>query len=150
MARSTTTWSSAGFGFAGFGARLAEQLRRRSGEDAGFTLAEAIVAFTLFLVLVTSATWWLVKTVQLTTTNRDKVAAANLATQEMERLRSEANSGQQLDLTTHAVTLHNTDYTVAPVFTPTGSCATGSSRTVSVTVSWSGGNPIRYDSVLAC
>jgi Tfp pilus assembly protein PilV len=146
MARSMTSRSSAGFGFAGFGAWLG----RRCDDDAGFTLAEAIVAFTLFLVLVTSATWWLVKTVQLTTANRDKVAAANLATQEIERLRSEANSGQQLDLTAHAVTLHNTDYTVTPVFNPTGSCATGSSRTVSVTVSWSGANPIRYDSVLAC
>jgi Tfp pilus assembly protein PilV len=148
MARSTTTRSSAGFGFAVFGARF----RRGSDEDAGFTLAEAIVAFTLFLVLVTSATWWLVKTVQLTTTNRDKVAAANLATQEMERLRSEANGGQQLDASTHTVTLHNTDYLVTPVFTPaTGTnCLTGASRAVSVTVSWPGGTPIRYDSVLAC
>jgi Tfp pilus assembly protein PilV len=146
MARSMTTRSSAGFGFAAFGARL----RRGSAEDAGFTLAEAIVAFTLFLVLVTSATWWLVKTVQLTTTNRDKVAAANLATQEIEKLRSEANGSQQLDATVHNVTLHNTNYTVTPVFTPAGSCATGASRSVSVTVSWPGGSPIRYDSVLAC
>jgi Tfp pilus assembly protein PilV len=93
MARSTTTRSSAGFGSAGSGTRC--------DDDAGFTLAEAIVAFTLFLILVTSATWWLVKTVQLTTTNRDKVAAANLATQEIERLRSEANGSQQLDATSH-------------------------------------------------
>jgi Tfp pilus assembly protein PilV len=146
MARSKTTRSSAAFGFAAFGDRVG----RRSGEDAGFTLAEAIVAFTLFLVLVTSATWWLVKTVQLTTTNRDKVAAANLATQEIERLRGEANLIQQLDATTHVVTLHNTDYTVSPVFTPAGSCAIGATRAVTVTVSWPGGNPVRYDSVLAC
>ena len=145
MARSTTTRSSAGFGSAGFDTRL-----RRADEDAGFTLAEAIVAFTLFLILVTSATWWLVKTVQLTTTNRDKVAAANLATQEIERLRSEANGSQQLDATVHTVTLHNTDYTVTPVFTPSGSCATGATRTISVTVNWPGGSSIRYDSVLAC
>src|SRR5689334_24384006 len=102
MARSTTTRSSAGFGSARFVARF-----RHDDDDAGFTLAEAIVSFTLFLILVTSATWWLVKTVQLTTTNRDKVAAANLATQEIERLRSEANGSQQLDATSHIVTLHN-------------------------------------------
>jgi type II secretory pathway pseudopilin PulG len=148
MARSTTTRSSAGFGFTRFGARL----RRRGDEDAGFTLAESIVSFTLFLILVTSATWWLVKTVQLSTANRDKIAAANLATQEIERLRGEASGTKQLDPSAHTVTLHNVVYTVTPVLTPTlaAGCATGTSRQISVSVSWAEAAPIRYDSVLAC
>lgn len=143
MPRSTTGRSSTGR----WRARLAT-------EDGGFTLAEVIVALGLFTVMATTATWGLVTTLQLTNVTKDRVAAANLAAQELERLRSENANVEQLDSTPQTVTLHGLRFTVTPKLNPAAAvdCAPGSTRQVSVVVSWNS-NPARtarYDSVLAC
>lgn len=138
MARSATARSAAGHGLS---------------DDAGFTLVETVVAFTIFMILVGSATFWLVKTIQLTGTTRNRVAAANLAAQEVETIRGAHNNGKQLDATTHDVKLHNTTFTVTPALSPGADddCPTGSTRRVTVTVTWNGSaKPVRYASVLAC
>lgn len=140
MARSMTSRSSAGHG-------------RACHPDAGFTLAESIVAFGIFIVISTAALWWLIDTVKLTGQNRDRITASALANQKLEKLRGESNAGQSLDSGTTPVTVHGITYTVTTSLTPgsTDNCDTGSSRQVSVSVTWSGASaPIRYDSVLAC
>lgn len=141
MARSLTARFAAGHGFS------------RPAGDGGFTLVETLVAFTVFMVVVGSASFWLVKTIQLTTRTRSSVVAANLAAQELEKIRSEHNTAEQLDSTAQTVVLQNTTFTVTPSLNPSlsGTCTTGSTRQVTVTVTWNGATkPVSYASVLAC
>lgn len=141
MARSMTSRLSAG------------HRRARTTEDAGFTLLESLAAFTIFIVVASAATWWLIKTVQLTGQTRDRVTAADLATQQLEKLRGESNAGQSLDSALKSVVVHNVTFSVTTSLNPgsTATCATGASRQVSVSVTWPAATtPVRYDSVLAC
>ena len=141
MARSMTSRLSAGHG------------RARRTDDRGFSLVESVTAFTIFMIVASAATWWLVKTVQLTGLTRDRVTAANLATQQLEKLRGESNAGQSLDSGAKSVVVHGGTFTVTTSLTPgsTATCATGSSRQVSISVTWPAATtPVRYDSVLAC
>lgn len=141
MARSMTSRSSAGHG------------RTCRPDDAGFTLVESIVAFAIFIVISTAALWWLIDTVKLTGENRDRITASALANQQLEKVRNESNGGQVLDSGSNPVTVHGITYTVKTTLNPisTAPCDTGSSRQLTVSVTWSGAStPIRYDSVLAC
>lgn len=141
MARSVTTRLSAGHGHA------------RTSTDSGFTILESLAAFTIFIIVASAATWWLIKTVQLTGETRDKVTAADLATQQLERLRGESNAGQSLNSDARSVVVHNVTFSVTTLLNPgsTDPCATGASRQVTVSVSWPAATaPIRYESVLAC
>jgi prepilin-type N-terminal cleavage/methylation domain-containing protein len=143
MARTMTARSSAGHG-----------LTRMMADDSGFTLAEVLVSLGLFVVISVTATYGLITTLKLTDVTKDRVVAANLATQELERLRSQNAANAQLDSTARTVTLRGQSFTVTPSLTPaaTANCATGSSRKVSVIVTWNS-NPARsarYDSVLSC
>lgn len=145
MARCATTRSAAGRGVS--------VLRARCADDRGFTLVESVVALTIFAVVAASATAWLVKTIQLTSTNRGRNAAIAIAGQQLEKIREERNSGRQLDSGTTAVTLQSASYTVTTTLNPAynASCATGATRTVSVSVTWPGNSqPVRVDSELAC
>jgi hypothetical protein len=82
------------------------------------------------------------------------VSAANLARQEIERLRGQNLSAAALDSTAIPVTLKGTTFTITPTMTPTatGTCAPGASRQVTVRVTWnnSGTRSVRYDTVLSC
>lgn len=145
MARCATTLSAAGRGVSAF--------RARAGDDRGFSLVESVVALTLFAVVAASATAWLVKTIQLTSANRGRNTAIAVAGQQLERVREERNSGRQLDAGTTAVTLQSATYTVTTTLYPAynAACQTGSTREVSVSVTWPGNiQPVRVDSELAC
>lgn len=143
MARSMTTRSSVG-----------RWLSRAVAEDSGFTLAEVLVSLGLFVVMSVTATYGLIDTVKLTNVTKTRVAAANLATQELERLRSQNAANAELDSVARTVTLHGTTFTVTPSLTPaaTADCPTGSFRNVSVVVTWNStpARNSRYDSVLSC
>jgi Tfp pilus assembly protein PilV len=143
MARSMTSRSSAG----------RRCVRAVAADDAGFTLAEVLVSLGLFMVISLTALYGLVTTLKLTNVTKDRVAAAQLATQELERLRSQ-NTKFQLDSTARTVTLHGIPFTVTPSLTPAanGNCPTGSSRKVTVIVTWNStpARSARYDSVLSC
>jgi prepilin-type N-terminal cleavage/methylation domain-containing protein len=143
MARSMTARSSAG-------RRLSEVV----ADDSGFTLAEVLVSLGLFVVISVTAMYGLITTLKLTNVTKDRVAAANLATQELERLRSQNETDAQLDSTVRTVTLRGIAFTVTPSLSPAANadCAPGSARSVSVVVTWNS-NPARnarYDSVLSC
>jgi Tfp pilus assembly protein PilV len=144
MACLTTLRSSAGLGFARFALR----------DDSGFTLVEALVAFALFIVMSVSATYGLISTIRLSNVTQNRVAAANLAAQALEQLRMQNNASSQLDASVRTVVLRGTTFTVTPSLNPTATsgCPGGSSRRVTITVTWhgSGSRSPRYDSVLAC
>jgi type II secretory pathway pseudopilin PulG len=124
------------------------------GDDAGFTLVEALVSFVVFMVLAAGGTYAFVTCIRLTNVNTTRTTAAGLATQELERLRSQSSADQQLDSAPQTVTLHGMTYTVTPTANPTanGACNVGSTRQVTITVTWNSTSPrsVRYDSALAC
>lgn len=145
MARlKTPTWSSAGFG----------RFRGAASDDSGFSLLESVIAFGIFMIVLVSVSSMLVSAGRLTTTTRDRTAAANLAAEQIELMREQNANGQGVN-TGGPILLRGITYTVAvsafPAFN--GACASGSSRQVSVTVSWNGGDgqhATRDDTVIAC
>ena len=129
------------------------EIDEETGED-GFTLAEVIVSIALFTIISFSVMFALVTLVKYTAVTQNRVAAANLARQEIEKLRGENGTLSQLDLTASTITLKGVSYTVTPVLSPAGNvtCAAGASRNATVTVTWndSGTRSVRYDTVLSC
>jgi type II secretory pathway pseudopilin PulG len=125
----------------------------RTGEE-GFTLAEVIVSIALFTVISFSVMFALVTLVKYTAVTQNRVSAANLARQEIEKLRGENGTLSQLDLTASTITLKGVSYTVTPQLSPAGNvtCTPGASRNATVTVRWndSGSRTVRYDTVLSC
>jgi prepilin-type N-terminal cleavage/methylation domain-containing protein len=128
--------------------------QREHAGDAGFTLAEVIVSIALFTVISFSVMFALVTLVKYTAVTQNRVAAANLARQEIEKLRGQNSTLSQLDVGASTVNLKGTSYTVTPVMSPAANttCAAGASRNVTVTVTWnnSGTRSVRYDTVLSC
>jgi len=122
--------------------------------DEGFTLAEVIVSIALFTIISFSVMFALVTLVKYTAVTQNRVAAANLARQEIEKLRGENGTLSQLDLTASTITLKGVSYTVTPLLSPAGNatCTPGSYRNATVKVSWndSGSRTVRYDTVLSC
>lgn len=122
--------------------------------EQGFTLAEVIVSIALFTVISFAVMFALVTLVKYTAVTQNRVAAANLARQEVEKLRGENSTLSQLDLTAATINLKGVNYTVTPVLSPAGNvtCAAGASRNATVTVTWndSGSRSVRYDTVLSC
>lgn len=123
-------------------------------DDDGFTLAEVVVSIALFTVMSFAVMLALVTLVKLTAVTQNRVAASNLARQEIERLRGQNGTASQLDAAVPPVTLKGTTYTITPIMTPgaTATCAPGAARNVTVKVTWkdSGARSVRYDTVLSC
>jgi type II secretory pathway pseudopilin PulG len=125
----------------------------RTGEE-GFTLAEVIVSIGLFTVISFAVMFALVTLVKYTGVTQNRVAAANLARQEVEKLRGQNSTLSLLDSAASTVTLKGTTYTVTPILSPAANatCAAGAARNVTVQVTWnnSGNRSVRYDTVLSC
>lgn len=123
-------------------------------DEAGFTLAEVIVSIALFTVISFSVMFALVTLVKYTGVTQSRVAAANLARQEVEKLRGENSTLSLLDPGASTVTLKGTTYTITPVLSPAANatCNPGAARNVTVKVTWnnSGSRSVRYDTVLSC
>jgi type II secretory pathway pseudopilin PulG len=125
----------------------------RTGEE-GFTLAEVIVSIGLFTVISFAVMFALVTLVKYTGVTQNRVAAANLARQEVEKLRGQNSTLSLLDSSASTITLKGTTYTVTPILSPAANatCAAGAARNVTVQVTWnnSGNRTVRYDTVLSC
>jgi type II secretory pathway pseudopilin PulG len=123
-------------------------------DEAGFTLAEVIVSIAMFTVISISVMLALVTLVKYTAVTQNRVAAANLARQEIEKIRLQNSTVSQLDSGAATVSLKGTIYTVTPTMSPAANagCAAGATRNVTVTVTWnnSGSRSVRYDTVLSC
>ncbi|GAB2694312.1 prepilin-type N-terminal cleavage/methylation domain-containing protein [Thalassiella azotivora] len=66
---------------------LRNRLARRAQEDDGFSLAEVLVAFVLFMILAASTGLALISAVKTTRANEGRVVAANLVARKVETLR---------------------------------------------------------------
>jgi type II secretory pathway pseudopilin PulG len=125
----------------------------RTGEE-GFTLAEVIVSIGLFTVISFAVMFALVTLVKYTGVTQNRVAAANLARQEVEKLRGQNSTLSQLDVSASTISLKGTTYTVTPIMSPAANapCNPGAARNVTVRVTWnnSGNRTVRYDTVLSC
>lgn len=134
--------------------RFAEDNTGRLRDDSGFTLAEVIVSILLFTIMSFAVMFALVTLIKYTSVTQNRVAASNLARQEVERLRGQNSTLSLLDAGPSSVTLKGTTYTVTPILSPAAnaSCAPGAARNATVTVSWngSGSRTVRYDTVLSC
>jgi type II secretory pathway pseudopilin PulG len=123
-------------------------------DDEGFTLAEVIVSIALFTMVSIAVTIALVTLVKLTGVTQNRVAASNLARQEVERLRGQNSTLSLLDAAASTVNLKGTAFTITPVMTPAANatCTPGAARNVTVKVSWkdSATRSVRYDTVLSC
>ncbi len=135
----------------------------RLNDDAGFSLVETVVAMMVFAVVAVVAATMLVSTLSVTDSNRQRVAAANIAAKYVE----EARGMRALDIpdggTTYpAVTIQGTAYTAQRTanYVASGSqsslCAGGGSdlvyKLVTVTVTWPGMGsvqPVRSDTLKA-
>lgn len=128
--------------------------REKAPDDDGFTMAEVVVSLALFTVVSFAVMLAMVTLVKLTGVTQHRVAASNLARQEVEKLRGQNSTSSQLDATASTVTLKGTSFTITPIMTPaaTATCAPGASRNVTVKVSWndSSNRTVRYDTVLSC
>jgi prepilin-type N-terminal cleavage/methylation domain-containing protein len=122
--------------------------------DDGFTLTEVIVSIALFTVVSFAVMMALVTLVKLTGVTQNRVAASNLARQEVEKLRGQNSTLSLLDAAAFTIALKGTSYTVTPIMSPaaTSTCTPGASRNVTVKVSWkdSSTRSVRYDTVLSC
>jgi Tfp pilus assembly protein PilV len=125
-----------------------------AADDDGFTMAEVVVSLALFTVMSFAAMLAMVTLVKLTGVTQNRVAASNLARQEVEKLRGQNSTASQLDASASTVALKGTNFTITPIMTPTATavCAPGASRNVTVKVSWndSSNRTVRYDTVLSC
>lgn len=138
-------------GRAGVLSRLRRQDERA---DDGFTMAEVVVSIALFTVMSFAVMMALVTLVKLTGVTQNRVAASNLARQEVEKLRGQNSTLSVLDAAALTVALKGTSFTITPVMVPAANvtCAPGASRNVTVKVSWkdSSFRTVRYDTVLSC
>jgi type II secretory pathway pseudopilin PulG len=123
-------------------------------DDDGFTLAEVVVSIALFTMVSFAVTLALVTLIKLTGVTQNRVAASNLARQEVEKLRGQNSTLSLLDAAASTIALKGTTFTITPIMSPAANvtCAPGASRNVTVKVSWndSSTRSVRYDTVLSC
>jgi prepilin-type N-terminal cleavage/methylation domain-containing protein len=128
--------------------RLAERLRAVREQEDGFTIIEVMVAMTIFALIAMGVAAGIVSSVYLTQDNRSREAAINLATQEIDAVRSTKDVFSVTNMTSPQ-TVAKQNYTVSRTtnwITSSGTdnaCGAGdgqlSYKRVSVKVSWSNG-----------
>lgn len=133
------------------------RLRRTAGDgpDGGYTVLEAIVSFTLFVVVATGAITGVVNSIQASHASHQRVDAANVAQSFIASAQANtttvtvesgkeysANIGSEQFQVKRWITFHN----------PSGTqCTPGATFVVSVTVADDDGNYLaRSDSVVTC
>jgi prepilin-type N-terminal cleavage/methylation domain-containing protein len=132
---------------------------RPQGED-GFTLAETLVAMTVFTIMVTATLGMLLRTTDVSRSNSRRVVAASLADRQVESIRGTRAVDIPDGLTTRTETVGGTAYTVKQTATyvvngsTTSVCAASGStlsyKLVTVTVSWpqmGRVSPVRVDTL---
>ena len=141
--------------------RLRQRLHRRT-DDQGFSMVEVIIAMVVFAVMVSAALGIIVQTFDVTRDNANRVAAANLATKQIESARSQlainiadgASSRTEIVAGTAYTITQNANYVVSG--SDSSLCDnTGGQlayKLVTVTVTWPNMGsiqPVRSDTVKA-
>src|SRR4249920_4160789 len=101
--------------------RVLQQLRsasRRSGDEAGFTMVEMMMAIFIFAIVVTGLAVGMASSLNLTRENRNRSIAANLGSQQMDTIRSMDfadldNVTQQTQPTTSTSSVDGVPYTMS-------------------------------------
>ena len=135
---------------------------RHRGDDAGFTLLEVVMAMLVFAVMVTGVLGVVTNTLDVTRSNTHRVAAANLATKQIESTRSLRTLDIPEGMTTRTETVANTVFTITQtanyvVAGSSNSVCQGSGnqlayKLVNVTVTWPNMGrvaPVRSDTLKA-
>ncbi|MCW2602759.1 MAG: prepilin-type N-terminal cleavage/methylation protein [Pseudonocardiales bacterium] len=120
--------------------------------DAGFTLAEVLIAMVIFTVAALAATSGIIAAMHTESRTESRVVAANLARDEIEKVRSAAKSAavSTLPSVTYPPVARNGEAFVVTRTLGSPAC-TGGLRSVTVQVSWPrSSTPVRSDTVLAC
>lgn len=72
--------------------QLGSDPARQSGIDPGFTLIEVVIAMTIFAIIAASTLAVILQTQSTGVSNRSRIAAANLASRELDLVRQEFNA----------------------------------------------------------
>ncbi len=93
--------------------QLVRRMRIRLGQDEqGFTIVELMVAISIFALVVTGVTALTGTSLTLTRNNRNRAVAANLASQEMDTVRSTAFTSLPIGQVTSSQSVDGVDYSV--------------------------------------
>jgi prepilin-type N-terminal cleavage/methylation domain-containing protein len=142
---------------------LSERARRiRRGEDEGFSMIEVVVAMVVFALLASVTLGIILRTTDVASSNAKRVAAANLATKQIETTRSQLAINIPDGTTTRTETVGGTTYTIAQTASYTtqdttatlceGSGGALAHKLVRVVVTWpnmGSVRPVRSDTVKA-
>jgi type II secretory pathway pseudopilin PulG len=124
-------------------------------DDAGFTVVEAIVAFSLFAMVAGSSITALVSTTSAANGTRDRVTAANIAQQDIQQARSLRYPNYPAAIAAHSVAVGNKTFTVSRAISNTcpnlWTPGKPTSMQVTTTVTWRGAKlPVKIGTLIAC
>lgn len=138
-------------------------------DEGGFTLAEVIVSLAILVTVAVAVTSLILTSMRATSENQLKVTAANLAQQDVQKMRalSDSQLTDQIVSTTAAVTVGRTVFslrrsvvqcnasttggTVSYSCGSSGTCAAGSYKSVSTVVAWPRGfRTVQLATRIAC
>ena len=109
-----------------------------------------IVSLGLFLVASTAGALALVTALSFAESNENRVAAAGLATAQIEQARAAADPAA-LEPGTSSMARNGVTFAVSRALDPIVGCSAAGTRTITITVTWPGrGGPVMSDTVRRC
>jgi prepilin-type N-terminal cleavage/methylation domain-containing protein len=135
--------------------RVCDRLPNQSGDDAGFTLVEALVSIMLFVIVAAAAASAIVTTIKTANGTNDRVIAANLAQQDIETARAVQYPHYPAAVGPRSMTVGNKQFTLQRTVSTT--CPTlwtpgqPTSMLVTAKVTWPGSmSSVAMSTVIAC